>query len=98
MSDRRDFLKTAAAGTLGLHVAALRANASPAPLPETVPFAAPPLETVRIGFVGVGHQGSSHVENFLKIDGVAITAICDINPAKVERMQALVTKEGGPKP
>jgi len=70
---RRDFLKTAAAGTLGLHLAtraaAAQVDASP---PGADLFAAPPLDTVRIGFVGVGHQGSSHVENFLKIDGVEI--------------------------
>ena len=98
MSDRREFLKTAAAGTLGLHLANRPAGAGPPPNAEPGPFAAPPLATVRVGFVGVGHQGSSHVENFLKIDGVEITAICDVNPAKVERMQALVADAGRPKP
>jgi predicted dehydrogenase len=97
MSDRREFLKTAAAGTLGLHfVAAHETHAQP-PTDPTL-FATPPLETVRIGFVGVGHQGSSHVENFLKIDGVEITAICDINAAKVERMQQLVADAGRLRP
>jgi predicted dehydrogenase len=98
MSDRREFLKTAAAGTLGLHLAGRRADAAPLPVPDPALFAAPPLDSVRIGFVGVGHQGSSHVENFLKIDGVEITAICDINPAKVERMQAVVADAGRPRP
>jgi len=80
--------------------AASRAHALPAetPAPDPTLFAAPPLETVRIGFVGVGHQGSSHVTNFLKIDGVEITAICDINPAKVDKMQALVADAGKPRP
>ncbi len=100
MSDRREFLKSAAAGTLGLHFTARTAHATPAPGPgpEHGLFAAPPLETVRLGFVGVGHQGSSHVENFLRIEGVEITAICDINPAKVARMQEVVTEAGRPKP
>jgi hypothetical protein len=99
MSDRREFLKTTAAGTLGLHLATRgRAALAETPAPDAALFAAPPLETVRIGFVGVGHQGSSHVENFLKIDGVEITAICDINPAKVAAMQALATRAGRPKP
>jgi hypothetical protein len=99
MTDRREFLKTAAVGTLGLH-AASHVSAQPTRLPQPGPtlFAAPPLDTVRIGFVGVGHQGSSHVRNFLKIDGVEITAICDINPAKVEKMQALVADAGKPRP
>src|SRR3989304_5454695 len=98
MSDRREFLKTTAAGTLGLHFATHPAAAVPRPDPEPGLFAAPALDRVRIGFVGVGHQGSSHVENFLKIDGGEHTAIGAINPAKVERMQALVTNAGRPKP
>jgi hypothetical protein len=98
MSDRREFLKTAAAGTLGLHLAGRSAVAAAPPPPEPGLYAAPPLETVRIGFVGVGHQGASHVENFLRIDGVEITAICDINPAKVEQLQEVVAKAGRPRP
>jgi Glycosyl hydrolase 109, C-terminal domain/Oxidoreductase family, NAD-binding Rossmann fold len=98
MSDRRDFLKSTAAGTLGLHFAQRAADAQPPVAPEPVLFAAPPLEPVRVGFVGVGHQGSSHVENFLRIEGVEITAICDVNPAKVEKMQEVVTKADRPKP
>jgi predicted dehydrogenase len=97
MSDRREFLKAAAAGTLGLHFAAAHEAQAQPPTHPTL-FATPPLETVRIGFVGVGHQGSSHVENFLKIDGVEITAICDINAAKVERMQQLVADAGRLRP
>jgi len=103
-SDRREFLKTAAAGLgLTLGAAGLRARDGLLdPAPDARPirglFAAPPLETVRIGFVGVGHQGSSHVQNFLKIDGVAITAVCDIVPEKVDKIQTLVEGAGRPRP
>jgi predicted dehydrogenase len=61
-------------------------------------FRAPPLERVRVAFVGVGHQGSSHVANFLRIDGVDIAAICDIAPDKVAAAQKLVTDAGRPLP
>ncbi|NOQ97311.1 MAG: twin-arginine translocation signal domain-containing protein, partial [Calditrichae bacterium] len=57
-----------------------------------------PIPVVKIGFVGVGNQGSSHVRNFLNIDGVKIKAICDIIPEKVERMQTWVTDAGFEKP
>ncbi len=99
MSDRREFLRTTAAGALAAGVAArgLQAAEQSTSGPSH-PIAVPPLETVRIGFVGVGHQGASHVENFLRIEGVAITAICDINPAKVEKMQQLVVDAGRPRP
>jgi len=102
--DRREFVKTAAAGGLGLVFGAAAPGAPGAPeqgqisVPAGSLFAAPPLETVRIGFVGVGHQGSSHVANFLKIEGAVVTAICDIVPEKVETMQTLVTAAGRPRP
>lgn len=57
-----------------------------------------PLKKVRMGFVGVGMQGSSHVRNFLNIDRVEIKAICDIVPEKVDRMQKWVMKTDQPKP
>jgi predicted dehydrogenase len=105
--DRRDFLKTAAIAGVGLGLGGYQAAgaaegsvvATPrAPYPWRGLFAAPPLERVRIGFVGVGHQGSSHVENFLKIDNVDVVAICDVTPANLARSQKAVTDAGRPKP
>jgi predicted dehydrogenase len=58
----------------------------------------PRIDTVRMGFVGVGSQGSSHVRNFLNIEGVEIKAICDIIEDKVTRMQNWVVEAGNPKP
>ena len=63
-----------------------------------MPFAAPPLDVVRIGFVGVGLQGSAHCRNLLDIDGARITAVCDIVPDRVERIQEWVTAKGQPRP
>jgi predicted dehydrogenase len=104
--DRRDFIRAAAiAGAgLGLGVDPLHAG-DRAPAPRTAAGTASdgllvnaPLERVRMGFVGVGHQGTGHVRNFLKIDNVDVVAICDIVPAHVERSQKLVTDAGRPKP
>lgn len=83
-----------APGTAGAHPVA----ATPYPHPDGALFTAPPLERVRIGFVGVGHQGTGHVSNFLGIDGVDIVAICDINPASAARARKLVTDAGRPAP
>ena len=102
--DRREFLVTAAAAGLGLsldpgRLAAATAQRSPATVAqEPRLFAAPPIETVRIGFVGVGHQGSSHVQNFLRIEGVEIRAVCDIVPEKAARIQKWVVEAGKPEP
>ncbi|MFO7865662.1 MAG: Gfo/Idh/MocA family oxidoreductase, partial [Candidatus Aminicenantes bacterium] len=59
---------------------------------------AEPLETVRIGFVGVGLQGSSHIRNLLRIEGAEIRAVCDIVEDKVRRIQDWVEKAGRPRP
>lgn len=61
-------------------------------------FSAPPLEQVRIGFVGVGGMGSAHVRNLVDIAGCRIAAVCDIVEEKVTRMQDLVTEAGFPRP
>ena len=85
--NRRDFLIKGSAIGLGAIAAGHlitscdkkeRSVLTKAGLPKVAP-----IETVRIGFVGVGNQGSSHVRNFLNIEGVEIRAICDIIPEKV---------------
>ncbi len=62
------------------------------------PFSAPPIETVRIGFVGIGGMGSVHVRNLLEIEGVELGALCDIRPAHAERARDWVVEAGGRPP
>ena len=45
-------------------------------------YAAPKLETVRIGIIGLGNRGPGAVERLSKIDGVEIKALCDLRPEK----------------
>jgi Oxidoreductase family, NAD-binding Rossmann fold len=61
-------------------------------------FRAKPIPNVRIGYVGVGGQGSSHVDNLLKIPGCTIQAVCDIVPSKVERVKRQVVDAGFKEP
>jgi len=75
--------------------------AVPAGVAEAAPealLAAPPIDEVRIGFVGVGGMGSMHVENLLRIEGCRIAAVCDIVPEKVTRIQDRVVEAGFPRP
>lgn len=43
------------------------------------------LETVRVGFIGVGMRGSSAVQRYSYLPGTEIKAICDVVPENVER-------------
>ncbi|MDQ2720885.1 MAG: Gfo/Idh/MocA family oxidoreductase [Bacteroidota bacterium] len=50
-------------------------------------YAAPKLEKVRVGFIGLGMRGPTHVYGFSKIEGVEIKGLCDIRPEKVAAME-----------
>ncbi len=95
-TDRRELLRAAlgiaAAGALS-PLAAGVTRRQDRPVPDSPP-AAPPLSRVRIGMVGIGGMGSWHLENLLKIEGVEVTAVCDIVPEKVTRAQEKVTSAG----
>lgn len=50
-------------------------------------YAAPKIETVRIGFVGLGNRGPGAVNRMSKIDGVEIKALCDVRPERAEKVK-----------
>jgi len=55
-------------------------------------YAAPKIETVRIGVVGLGMRGSEAVERLSYIDGVEIVALCDKYPDRVSASQKTLEK------
>jgi hypothetical protein len=103
--DRRNFLKTGAmlgAGAVLGSVAGSGCAGAQGMMVGTKPrltsFRVPPIDPVRIGYVGVGGMGSGHVNNLLKIEGARLCAVCDIVPEKVERIQKKTVEAGQPKP
>ncbi len=60
-------------------------------------YAAPKLDKVRVGFVGIGDRGSGAVKRMTFIDGVEITALCDIRQAAVDGGQKILSDAGLPK-
>jgi predicted dehydrogenase len=103
-SSRRDFLASAAAAALTASALSACAASDTSATHAGGPahggglFRAPAIPRVRIGYVGVGLQGSSHVSNLLKVPGCEIAAVCDIVPEKVERIQKQVEAAGFKKP
>ncbi len=57
-------------------------------------YAAPKLETVRVGFIGLGQRGPSHVYNMTKLGGVSIVGLCDIREESVLKTQKGIEKSG----
>jgi hypothetical protein len=109
--DRREFLKKTAGLAITAGLSSL-GNARPGhglpdqqiptPAPGTYGsaegFSAPKLETVRVGFVGIGLQGGGHVRNFLRLENVEIRALCDVDEGRAAEVRQWVADEDRPAP
>jgi predicted dehydrogenase len=99
-SSRRDFLVTTGLTAAGLMAANILRGASAAGAPATAPkspngggkqafnmcgYAAPKLERIRVGLVGLGNRGSGAIGRLRAIEGLEIKAICDNRPERVEQ-------------
>lgn len=95
-SNRRDFLRLSGLAGISLVPPSLVKNSNGNEGTPDTPariaakhfnmcgFAAPKLETVRIGFIGLGQRGPDAVLRMSKIEGVEIKGLCDIRTEKAE--------------
>lgn len=60
-------------------------------------YRAPKLETVRVGFIGIGNRGYSNLNQMTYLEGVEIKAICDIVQFRIDEVQQLLIKRNLPK-
>lgn len=70
----------------------------PAGQTDMVGFAADPIDTVRVGFIGLGMRGPDAVRRFTHIPGTKIVALCDLDSANTMRSANDVVKAGMPMP
>jgi len=87
MNSRRDFIRKTAVLGAGITLA-----------PSFAYGAENPKEKVRIGLIGVGLRGTNHLQNLLLRNDVVITAICDIDPKRIELSLAKIAEKGEKKP
>jgi hypothetical protein len=110
---RRELLRTAALGSIGLGLAgsanALTPNESDRTLEESI--IGPPQksksmigvafekrDTVRLAFIGTGLRGRSVMDEFVNVPNVKIVAVNDTVKEKAEMAKAIVEKAGQPAP
>src|SRR5437660_6598578 len=53
-----------------------------------------PNDSVRVAFIGVGNRGSFLERHMLKVPGIRVVAICDINPDNLKAAIDLATAVG----
>lgn len=81
---RREFIKNGAIAAAGLTI-----------LPSGALFAADKAK-VRLGYIGVGARGMSHIAEGTLRDDVEIVAICDIQERSLKRCREFIAKKGRP--
>ena len=85
--NRRSFIRTSAAAGIGLAVSPMLSFGR-----------AREVEKIRLGFIGVGSRGRSHISNILNRDDVIIPAICDVDPDAINRSLKMINDAGHEKP
>lgn len=61
---------------------------------DMIAFAAEPIDTVRVGFIGLGMRGPGAVRRWSQIEGTKIVALCDINQQGIDKSQNYLTAAG----
>lgn len=82
---KREFIKLVGLGGVGVASSGLSQSAEArAQTFNMCSYAAPKIETVRIGYIGLGNRGSGALDRIVYIENVQIKALCDIRPEKTE--------------
>jgi len=84
---RREFIRTGSLAAAGISL-----------LPGEAAAGQRAGRTVRVGFIGTGNRGTSHVNNLLTIEGTEIVAVCDIADSRAGNAAEICSKKGRPTP
>lgn len=84
--ERREFLKNSAIAATAITI-----------LPTGSLFAAN-KDKVRLGYIGVGARGMSHISEGILRDDVEVVAICDIQERSLKICREFIAKKGKPAP
>jgi hypothetical protein len=57
-------------------------------------YAAPKIDIVRVGHIGMGNRGPSHMLRMAKLEGVEIKAICELRPERANEVKKMLDGTG----
>lgn len=84
------------AGCTGGSAIKVETPSRPAGQEDVVGLATEPIETVRIGIIGVGMRGRGAVYRFNHIPGAEVVALCDVRQECIDAGQQRLAKAGKP--
>ncbi len=87
MGTRRNFIKSTGAAGIGL-----------AFWPDVLFGRTGNAGRLKVGLIGVGLRGTNHLENLLLRKDTLVTAICDLDPARIDLCLNLISKSAAEKP
>lgn len=70
------------------------APARPAGQQHVLGLVTPKLDTVRIGFIGLGMRGPGAVQRMIHVPGTKVVALADLHADRVERTQKMLDEAG----
>ncbi len=80
---------------IDMHTVKSKEDARDNPISQTFNmcgYRAPKIDTVRVGFIGVGTRGYSNLHQMTYLESVEIKAICDIVQFRIDDVQQLLAK------
>ena len=69
----------------------------PARQQDMLGFATEPMDTVRVGFIGLGSRGIGGPKRWSQIEGTKIVALCDLKQERIDKAQEYLDKAGRPR-
>src|SRR5665648_332893 len=97
--NRRSFVKNATLAGLGTaSITAGAVNPAAQDQKKRKKSPAPDSGRIRMGFIGVGNRGGSHVRTTLQIGKADIVAICDVSERSVATAKKYISNAKAPEP
>ncbi len=66
----------------------------PAGQTDVIGLTAEPIDTVKVGIVGLGMRGYAAARRYTFVEGAKIVAVCDVEPYRVEKTTKMLAEKG----